>query len=78
MEVFEFIKKAEGGKIIIDVPENLEGKEVKVRLTEYNVSDHPEDWANLPGTERVKILEQFAGKDKFPDAKVDKYDVYDQ
>jgi hypothetical protein len=78
METLEFIKKAEGGKIIIELPENLEGKEVKIRVSEYNVLDHPEDWAKLPGADRIKILERFAGKDKFPDAKVDKYDVYDQ
>jgi len=78
METLEFIKKAEGGKIIIDVPEDLEGKEVKVQVTEYNVFDHPEDWAKLPGAERVKILERFKGKAKYPDADTNKYDVYNQ
>jgi hypothetical protein len=78
METLEFIKKAEGGKIIIDVPENLEGKEVKIRVTEYNVLDHPEDWSTLPGAEKVKILERFAGTAKYPDTDTNKYDVYDQ
>ena len=78
METLEFIKTAKDGKIIIELPENFEGKEVKVKVMEYEISDHPEDWAKLPGAERVKILEQFKGKDKFPNAKVDKYDVYDQ
>jgi hypothetical protein len=78
METLEFIKKAEGGKIIIDVPESLEGKKVKVQVTEYNVFEHPEDWSKLPGAERLKILEQFKGKAKYPDADTNKYDVYNQ
>lgn len=78
MKPLEFIKKAEGGKIIIDMPENFEGKEVKIQVTEYNVFDHPEDWSKLPGAEKVKILERFAGTAKYPGAETNKYDVYEQ
>jgi hypothetical protein len=78
METLEFIKKAEGGKIVIDVPENLEGKELKVLVMENFNEYKPEDWAKLPGIERLKILQQFKGAAKYPDTEINKYDVYEQ
>ena len=78
MEALEFIAKAEAGKIIINVPERLEGKEVKVQVIEYNVLNHPGEWQKLSGAERVKILKRFAGTAKYPDVEINKYDVYEQ
>lgn len=77
METLEFIKKAEGGKIIIDVPENLEGKELKVLVMEQN-GNEIKKFRDLPVEERIKILKQFEGTAKYPDAETNKYDVYDQ
>ncbi len=39
METLEFIKRAEGGKIVIEIPENLEGKELRIKVT----AKEPED-----------------------------------
>ncbi len=39
METLEFIKRAEGGKVIIEAPENLEGKELRIKVTEKESED---------------------------------------
>ncbi len=81
METLEFIKKVEGGKIVIDVPENLEGKEVKVLVMEREADDDFDEKIKklheLSSDERLKILKQFEGTAKYPDAETNKYDVYD-
>jgi hypothetical protein len=76
METLEFIKTAKDGKIIIDVPEALEGKEVKVLVIEEN--EDIKKFHLMPVAERIKILEQYKGSAKYPDAETNKYDVYDQ
>lgn len=78
METLRIRGTVKDGILTVQVPEKFEGKEVNVDITDYDVFDHPEDWAKLPGAERVKILEQFKGTAKYPDAETNKYDVYDQ
>ncbi len=77
METLEFIKKAEGGKIIIEVPENLEGKGLKVLVME-NEEEKVKKFHEMPQEERLRILKQYAGTAKYPDADTDKYSVYEQ
>jgi len=79
METLEFIKKAEGGKIIIEVPENLEGKELKVLVMEKEPEEGEiKKFSEMPVEERLKILKQFQGTAKYPNVEINKYDVYDQ
>jgi hypothetical protein len=79
METLEFIKRVEDGKIVIELPADMEGKNLKVRIEEdITTEPKPEDWAKLPAKERLKILQRFKGTAKYPDADTNKYDVYDQ
>lgn len=76
MEALEFIKKPVDGKLTIDLPKGWEGKEVVVKVMER--AQDPREWARLPGADRLAILKRFAGTTKFPDAPIDKYEVYEQ
>lgn len=78
MKVLEVTQKVTDGKLVIHVPETLEGKEVTVVVSEANLADARENWASLPASERVKILQQFAGSAKYPDVIIDKYEWYEQ
>ena len=79
METLEFIKKVEGGKILIELPAELEGKNLRVKIEEDILNEPPpEKWATLPPRERLKILQRFKGTAKYPDADTNKYDVYEQ
>jgi len=77
METLEFIKKAEGGKIILDIPENLTGKELLIKVFEQKGED-TRKFSEMPVEERLEVLRQFQGTAKYPDADVSKYDVYEQ
>ena len=73
METLEFIKKAEGGKIIIDVPENLEGKDLKITLTEV-VDD-----TSQPSTDKkAQDIMKYYGTANYPDIDLEKFNVYEQ
>ena len=79
MEALEFIKKVEDGKILIELPAELEGKNLRVKIEEdISIEPPPEKWATLPPRERLKILQRFKGTAKYPDADTNKYDVYEQ
>ncbi|MGI8950849.1 MAG: hypothetical protein ACR2FN_04600 [Chitinophagaceae bacterium] len=86
METLEFIKKAEGGKVVIDIPENLEGKELKIKITENEheidelkkIQDELKKFQEMTGEERIKELMKYCGTAKYPDVDLDKYSVYEQ
>jgi hypothetical protein len=78
MKVLELTQKVTGGKLVIDVPENYEGKELNIVIKASDSTSDPENWADLPAKERVKILERFKGTAKYPDTKIDKLEWYDQ
>jgi hypothetical protein len=78
METLEFIKKAEGGKIILDIPENLQGKELMIKVSEQDENDEIKKFKDMPLEERLRVLKQYQGTAKYPDTDVSKYDVYDQ
>lgn len=77
MEILEFIKKAEGGRIVIEVPSELEGKELIVQLREKEESK-TSTFKTMSAQERLNHVNKFCGTAKYPDYKVDKIDVYDQ
>lgn len=76
METLEFIKKPVDGKLVIDMPEGWEGKEVVIKVTVHD--QKPSGWATLPGAERLQMLKRFAGTAKYPNTQTDKYEVYEQ
>ncbi len=81
MEKLEFITKSEGGKVVLDIPAKLDGKKLKVVVTEDHDDlndDELKRFHELSGEERLRILQQFAGSAKYPDFPINKYDVYDQ
>ena len=79
MRQLEYIQKAKGGKIVIDLPEEFEGKEVKILISAVESSEeNKESWHLLPVEQKLQILQRFKGTAKFPDAQINKYDVYDQ
>ena len=69
-------KKAENGKVEIEVPEYLNGKELQITVSEVN--EEIIKFRNLPAEERMRILQQYKGTAKYPDAETDKYEVYEQ
>ena len=76
MEIIETVKKVIDGKVIIELPELYNNRDVKITVS-TDMEDE-ENWANLPAHQKIEILKRFAGKDKFPYIKVGKYDVYYQ
>jgi len=79
METLEFIKKADGGKIILDVPDNLNGKIFNIKINEQEPkSDEFKKFGEMDVEERLRILKQYQGTAKHPEADVSKYDVYEQ
>jgi len=78
MEVLEFVKKAEDGKIILDIPENLQGKDLMIKVSEQGLIGEIKKFKDLPVEERLKALKQYQGTAKYPGADISKYDVYDQ
>ncbi len=81
MEKLEYITKSEGGKVVLDIPAQLEGKKLKVVVTEdYDdiKDDELKRFRELPVEDRLRILQQFAGSAKYPDFPINKYDVYYQ
>ncbi len=49
------MKKAEGGKIVIDVPKEFEGKELRIRIIALdNFEECEENWHLLPAKKSWK------------------------
>ena len=68
--------KPSNGKLIIEVPADMNEKDVNVVIVcKENLK---ENWADLPGAQRLEILKKFMGNAKYPDVETNKYDVYDQ
>jgi len=76
MEILETKQKVIDGKVTIELPEVFNNQDVKITVS--TDLENEEDWANLPAHRKVEILKTFVGKDKFPNIKVGKYDVYYQ
>jgi hypothetical protein len=73
METLRITKRAENGKIEIEVPESLNSKELQITVSEVN--EDIKKFRDLPAEERLKILQQYKGTAKYPDAETNKYDV---
>lgn len=79
MQELEYIKKAEGGKIVIDVPKEFEGKELCVSISAViNLEDDEKNWHLLSAEKKLQILQHFKGTAKYPDVPINKHNVYDQ
>lgn len=77
MTYIEYIMNADGDKIEVTIPEELQGKEVKVVVTEHK-SEKIKRFDEMPIQERLKALETYKGTARYPDATYDKYDIYEQ
>ena len=77
MKSFEYHLEADKGQLLIDVPEEMIGKKLKVLLME-DEEGYVKRFDEMPVEERLKVLEQYKGIVKYPDFPIDKYDVYDQ
>jgi hypothetical protein len=79
METLEVIKKAEGGRVTIDIPQTLEGKALIIRIDEQKPEGGDfRKFSEMNVEERLRELKQYQGTAKYPDADVSKYDVYEQ
>jgi len=76
MEILEVTQKAVDGKVVIDVPETMREKDLKVIVVATD--QNSEGWADLPPEGRVEILKKYTGSAKYPEAETSKYDVYNQ
>jgi len=76
MDILEITKTVIDGKVVIELPHSFDNQSVTVTVSK-NV-ENEEDWASLPASKRIEILQDFYGGDKFPYVKVGKYDVYNQ
>lgn len=72
METLEFIKKADEENIIINVPENLKGKNWKITITEIigKISHSSKN--------NTDDIMKYYGTARFPDMDLDQFNVYEQ
>ncbi len=79
MQELEYVKKAEGGKIVIDVPKEFEGKELRICISAADSFEESEkNWHLLPGKKKLEMLQHFKGSAKYPNVEINRYDVYEQ
>lgn len=76
MEILEVTQKPVDGKVVIDLPETMREKELKV-IVVLQDEDY-ENWANYPPEKKLEILKRFTGSAKYPNVETSKYEVYDQ
>jgi hypothetical protein len=78
METLEFIKKPVDGKLVIDMPEGWEGKEVEVKITDIEPLPALKKFAEMPPEERIQELMKYWATAKYPDFPISKNDIYGQ
>lgn len=76
MEILEITQKPVDGKVVINVPESMREKDLKVIVVAKD--EEHERWADLPPEKRIEILKKYTGSAKFPNVVTSKYDVYNQ
>lgn len=76
MEILEITQKPVDGKVVIDVPETMRDKDLKVIVVAKDQKN--ERWADLPPEKRIEVLKKYTGSAKYPDVETSKYDVYNQ
>ncbi len=76
MEVLHITATVEAGKIIINVPESLNGKVVNVTINEKD--EQATKIEKMTREQRVERMMQFVGSAKYPDTAIDKYEWYEQ
>ncbi len=76
MEILEITQKPVDGKVVIDVPETMREKDLRVIVVANG--EKQEKWADLPPEKRIEILKKYTGSAKYPNVETSKYDVYNQ
>lgn len=78
MDAIKLIGTSHGGKLIIDVPEELDDKEIEIMIVSSKEKDRDEDEKIKKTKERIDKFMSLAGSAKHPDFPITKYDIYDQ
>lgn len=79
MEKPEIKQKVENGKVLLDLAEEFNNKEVSITVsTTEDIFQDEKNRADLPAAKRVEVLKRFAGTAKYPDVETNKYEVYEQ
>ncbi|MGI8635274.1 MAG: hypothetical protein ACR2KZ_07710 [Segetibacter sp.] len=92
MEAIKTKGVAHKGILSVQVPKEFEERELEVIILStieneikevpanegMNNAEEVKKFNELPGEERLKILEQYKGTAKYPEFPFNKYDVYDQ
>ena len=76
MDAIKLIGTSHNGQLIVDVPEELNDKELEIMVIS---SKEKQDMNELTEKKRnVEELLSIIGAAKYPDFPITKYDVYDQ
>ncbi len=77
MDAIKLIGTSHGGKLIIDVPEELDDKEIEIMIV--SSKEKNKNAANIePKQRNIEQLMKLVGAAKHPEFPITKYDVYDQ
>lgn len=84
MEAIKLIGTSHGGKLTVDVPEELDDKELEIMIISSKEKKKEEkegdedDEKIKKNKERIEKFMSLVGSAKYPDFPITKYDVYDQ
>ncbi|MGN6533042.1 MAG: hypothetical protein ACTHK0_14970 [Ginsengibacter sp.] len=77
MDAIKLIGTSHDGKLIVDVPEELNDKEIEIMIISSKEKNRDEE--NIgPKKRNIDQLMKNVGAAKYPDFPITKYDVYDQ
>lgn len=77
MDPIKLIGTSHGGKLTVDVPEELDDKEIEIMI--ISSKEKTKDAENIePKQRNIEQLMKIVGAAKHPEFPITKYDVYDQ
>ena len=77
MDAIKLIGTSHGGKLTVDVPEELDDKELEIMIISSKEKNKDEEDGG-PKKRNIEQLMKIVGAAKYPDFPITKYDVYDQ
>ena len=78
MDPIKLIGTSHGGKLTVDVPEELDDKEIEIMIISSKEKSKDEDEKIKKNKERIDKFMSLVGSAKHPDFPITKHDVYDQ
>jgi hypothetical protein len=77
MDPIKLIGTSHGGKLTVDVPEELDDKEIEIMI--ISSKEKNKNRENIePKQRNIEQLMKIVGAAKHPEFPISKYDVYDQ